>query len=75
MNTQNTKNAHDVLSNLSPQDFLTIGLDHLAYIRPLGKGGQVGLYAANGHLIFETLNVDEAVIMARQNNLFPVTVH
>ncbi len=75
MNTQNPDNIRDALAKLSKQDFLSVGLDQLAYIRPHGKKGKAGLYAANGHLIFETPDADEAVIMARQNNLHPVTVH
>lgn len=74
MNTQNEFNVRDALASLSREDFLSIGLNQLAYIKRQIPG-TFGLYAANGHLIFETGDAKEAAIIAQQNNLHPVTVH
>ncbi len=74
MNAENV-NIRDMLAALSPQDFLSVGVDQFAYIKKHKRTNTFGLYAANGHLIFETDHPGEAAIMAQQNNLQAVTVH
>ena len=63
---------------LSAQDFLALGLEHVAYIRPAktDRGTPVfGVYAANGQQmgVVETAKLAEAAI--KQQDLEPVWVH
>jgi hypothetical protein len=70
--------AGKILRNLSQQDFLGFGLDHIGYIRPYEdekhKGGYA-LYAANGALLSVQETLDVIIMLAHHNDLHPVTVH
>ena len=60
---------------LSAQDFLALGLDHLAYIRPFvtEEGASVfGVHAANGQRMGVVDSIDLAKAAIRQQDLEPV---
>jgi hypothetical protein len=60
---------------LSSQDFLALGLDHVAYIRPFvtEKGTPVfGVFAANGQRMGVVESADLAKAAIRQQDLEPV---
>lgn len=66
------------LRELSTGDFLTLGLNRIAYIRPvmLEEGGAGwSLHAADGTLLSVQDQFEMAAQLARHNDLAPVTVH
>jgi hypothetical protein len=67
-------NASDLLKRLSPQEFLGVGVDQIAYIRPL-TGAGFSIHAADGTQLSIVASYNEAVMAARTNDLFPVTLH
>lgn len=66
-----------VLRHLSPQDFLTFGVQQIAYIRPVMMNGTAAfaIHAADGTPLAFHENADMARALTRQNDLEPVTVH
>jgi hypothetical protein len=77
--TAKTESASELLKKLSASDFLTLGVHHLAYIRPLqaddGVSKLYALYAANGLLLTVQEESDALTALARHNDLEPLTVH
>ncbi len=74
----NAQNADRLLKNLSPKGFLMLGLNQIAYIRPgVADGDRVvwTLHAADGTLLSIQDRADQAIMIARTNDLAPVTVH
>jgi hypothetical protein len=71
-----TDRSHEVLRNLSPQAFLALGVDQVAYIRPVEVLSRkaYALHAADGTPLTLIDSLEGAVIAARQNDLDPVTV-
>lgn len=67
----------EMLRTLSPQDFLTYGLSHIAYIRPIKVEGQAAwaLHAADGTVLTIQNKAGLATVLARQNDLEPVALH
>ena len=66
-----------MLKNLSVQDFKDFGLQQIAYIRTIEDKSRT-LYAvhfANGKSISVKDTLDQAILVSRQNDLEPVTVH
>lgn len=76
MNTQ-ILSPEDQLRKISAHDFLTFGLHQVAYIRPVHVEGQPAwsLHAADGTALTVQDNQNLAAVMARQNNLEPVSLN
>lgn len=66
--------ASDLLKRLSPQEFLGVGMDQIAYIRPVSGSG-FSLHAADGTQLSIVSSYNAAVLTARTNDLYPVTLH
>ncbi len=67
----------DHLRHLSVQDFATLGLDHLAYIRPIDRNGEpaFSIHAADGSPLSVLAERDIAFAAVRQNDMEPLSVH
>lgn len=68
----------DMLKQLSPKEFLGVGLNQIAYIRSISLGNAqaaFSIHAADGTQISILPNYEEAVMTARTNDLYPVTLH
>ncbi|WP_026986154.1 DUF1150 family protein [Fodinicurvata fenggangensis] len=68
---QNT--PHSDLKQLTQDDFLSFGVDDVAYVRPFQ--GAVGIFAADGTKIAVMADFDVACAAVRQNGMEPMTVH
>jgi hypothetical protein len=66
--------ASDLLKRLSPQEFLGVGMDQIAYIRPI-TGSRFSIHAADGTQLSIVASYNDAVMAARAGDLFPVTLH
>lgn len=66
--------ASNLLKRLSPQEFLGVGMDQIAYIRPVGGSG-FSIHAADGTQLTIVSSYNDAVLAARTNDLYPVTLH
>ena len=79
MNDSNETIVRNMLAGLSPKDFLKIGIDEIAYVRPLAVRGAVkpayGVYAADGTQLSVLDSMDMAIATMRHNDLLPVTLH
>ena len=69
--------AADILKGLSRQDFLSFGVQQVAYIRRVPVEGKVAyaIHAADGTPLSVMDSADEALVSVRHNDLEPVTVH
>jgi len=71
--------VRELLKSLSAKDFLKIGIDEIAYVRPLKLAGHhdsvFGVYAADGTQISVLENMDMAMATVRHNDLMIVTLH
>jgi len=75
---QKTENVRDVLKALSRQDFLKIGMDQIAYIKPVEEdevNTAYSIHAADGSEIVRLDTIDMALAALRHNDLHPVTLH
>lgn len=65
------------LKNLSTQDFLNFGLHHIAYIRLVETDGikHYSIHSADGQDLFQSPNLDQAIVETKLYDLEPVTVH
>ena len=75
---EDTPEVSVLLKNLSPKDFLHVGVEQIAYIRPVsvdenGKG--FAIHSADGRQITVMDSYSKAVAMVQQHDLHPVTVH
>jgi len=65
------------LRQLSPQDFASFGVSHLAYLRPVLVNGHdaFAIHAADGTPL--TVVADRSIAMAtvRQHDMEPLSVH
>lgn len=71
-------NVQTLLRNLSQKDFRELGVQHIAYIRPVRREeNQIAysIHAADGNLLSVMDSLHEAAIAARLNDLEPVTLH
>ena len=70
-------NAAKVLEMLSPDDFLALGVNHIAYIRPISLNDRVAwsVFAADGTALSVHLTEQAANAAARQSNLYSVHTH
>lgn len=69
---------HELLKALSQSDFRLLGLNRIAYIRPAQlDSAQIGwaLHAADGTVLSIQNHFEDAALIARSNDLAPVTVH
>jgi hypothetical protein len=67
----------DLLRQLSPQDFATFGVDHLAYVRPIQVDGApaFSIHAADGAQLSVLPQREVAFAAIRQNDMEPMSVH
>lgn len=63
-----------LLKELSMQDFLSVGLDQVAYVKCI-EDDNFSIHAADGSQISVMETYDTAIAAIRVNDLFPVTVH
>jgi hypothetical protein len=66
-----------VLESLSQGDFLSLGVDHIAYIKPVTLNDRTAwsVNAADGKAISVHLTAHAAAAAARQHELLPIGVH
>ena len=77
------ENIRDFLKGLSTHDFLRIGVNEIAYVRPFaltdardGDEKQAfAVYAADGTQLSVLDTMDMAMATMRHNDLLPVTLH
>ena len=78
MNADHNPNVSALLRALSPNDFLRVGINEIAYIRALDDAAEgfprFGIYAADGTRLSVTETFDTAVAAVRHNDLVPVTL-
>lgn len=77
MNSFDTDKAAAFLRQLSPQDFATFGLDHVAYVRPVtfDDAPAFSVHAADGTPLTVLAERDVAFATVRQNDMEPLSVH
>lgn len=65
-----------LLKQLSPRDFLSFGVQQIAYIRPVMVNGALAysINAADGTQLAIHNDRNEAVALTRQNELQPLTL-
>jgi hypothetical protein len=70
-------NQQVTLRELSPQDFLMLGINDIAYVRKGRKEGReiFEIHSADGTALTAMANHDVAFAMVRQNGLEPLSVH
>ncbi len=70
-----TKN-HD-LANLSHQDMAALGLDTLAFIKPvmIGRTAAYAIFSADGEQLAIAADRSSAIATVRQNDMEPASVH
>ncbi len=75
-NFDKIEQGRQVLRSLSSSAFLSLGVNQIAYIRPINVTHQTAyaLYAADGSRLAVIETLEGAVIAARQNDLDPVTL-
>lgn len=72
------ENVRDVLKALSSQDFLNVGVDQIAYIRPVMMGQKDSVYsvhAADGTQLSVMESYETAMAAVKHNDMHAVTVH
>ena len=70
-------NTSQRLSQISAQDFLALGVNDLAYVKPIVVDDTTafGVFAANGTQIAVLPSREVAITAVRQHDLEPVSVH
>jgi hypothetical protein len=65
------------LRSLSSQDFLSLGLSQVAYVRSLEQDGDsyYAIYAADGTQMAVLASQDAALAAIRQHDMEPLTLH
>lgn len=76
-NTRYGMDLDRTLRSLSSQDFLSLGLSQVAYIRPLEQDGHsyYAIYAADGTQMAILANYGAAIAVVRQHDMEPLTLH
>lgn len=71
------KTASEFLRRLSSEEFLKLGTQQIAYIRPISLNGiaSFAIHAADGTPLGFHANESEARALTRQNDLQPLQVH
>lgn len=69
--------SHDSLRRLSRKDFVSFGLEDLAYVKRVEVDGDTGyaIHAADGTELAVLDEREAAFATVRQNDLQPVSVH
>ena len=72
--------VREILINLSQKDFLNIGMDQIAYIRPLKlhtaeSDEFYAVHAADGTPISVVNSMDSALASVKSSEMHAVTVH
>lgn len=69
--------AATLLRQLSAQDFVAFGVDHVAYVKAVEVDGRTGfaVHAADGTPLTVLPDRDVAFAAVRQNDMEPVSVH
>lgn len=69
--------VREILINLSQKDFLNIGMDQIAYIRPLKLHADefYAVHAADGTPISVVNSMDSALASVKSSEMHAVTVH
>jgi hypothetical protein len=62
---------------ISPRDFAALGLEHIAYVKPIVVNGAqaFAVHAADGTQIAVLANREVAIAAVQQHDLEPVSVH
>ena len=65
------------LRSLSSQDFLSLGMSQVAYVKPLEQDGHsyFAIYAADGTQMAVLANRATALAVIRQHDMEPLTLH
>jgi hypothetical protein len=65
------------LRSLSSQDFLSLGLSQVAYVKPLEQDGHdyFAIYAADGTQMAVLASQEAALAVIRQHDMEPLTLH
>lgn len=65
------------LRSLSSQDFLSLGLSQVAYVKPLEQDGHdyFAIYAADGTQMAVLASQAAALAVIRQHDMEPLTLH
>lgn len=71
----NSTSPQDALKRLSLQDFLHMGKDQIAYVRPLDDEPGFTVHGADGLPVASIGSYASAVAYIRQHEMFPVTLH
>jgi len=61
--------------HLSEQELAMLGVQHLAYVRPMAEAEGYGIFAADGTQMALVGDRSVAFAIVRQNDLEPVSVH
>ena len=72
------QNTRDLLRSLSEQDFLEVGMNEIAYIRPVQTDAVQKIYhicAADGSKLSVVNTMDRAVAAIYNNDMHLVTLH
>lgn len=77
MNKKPVPSPTEIMKTLSPQDFLMLGADHIAYVRPakLNERDAWALHAADGKQLSVHLSEPAAVAATRDRDLRPMRLH
>lgn len=70
-------NTTERLEQFSNQDFLALGVNDVAYIKPVVMGGQAvfAVHAADGQQIAVMANRELAEAAIRRNEMEPLSIH
>ncbi len=70
----NSSQSEWIVGGMSVQDFLTLGLGEVAYVKPASIDGGQGfaIHAADGVRLAVLATREAAVMAARQNDLEPI---
>lgn len=70
-------NTTERLEPISNQDFLALGVNDVAYIKPVTMGGQAvfAVHAADGQQIAVMANRELAEAAIRRNEMEPLSIH
>lgn len=79
MNSPQENSVREFLRGLSTSDFLRIGMNEIAYVRPLSISNEAkqafAVYAADGTQLSVLDSMDMAMATLKHNDLVPVTLH
>lgn len=70
-------NRSEAIETISRQDFLALGMNHLAYIKSVELEGKpaYAVFAADGSQLAVMPNRDVAAAAVRQHDMEPVSIH